>query len=149
MADTRKTQIIDNLVDAIATVTAANGYNRTVRFCSSKIQPIDRVQRDIVFVTTIQERKENETNNFTDVTLTVHVGCIVEDRTDLTKAVHDMAADVTKAISTDPTRGGLAIDTNVVTVTDEIASDLEPEGSCLLEVEIRYRHKWGDPYLAS
>jgi len=146
VSDTVKTRIVSDLMSAIENVTKKNGYNRTVRKVSTTSVPVTDAQRDLVFITTGNETKTDRTNAVTECSLTVMIGCVVEDFSDLMKAVHDISADVTKAILSDPTRGGLAVDTRVSRIEDQVSSDLEPLGSCIMEVQIRYRHAWGDPY---
>jgi len=148
VADTIKTQIVSDMVSAIENITVANGYNRNVRKVSSSALPVSDAQRDLVFLMTGRETKEDRTNSVTECNLTVMVGCVVEDYSNLMKAVHDIAADVTKALLSDITRGGLAVDTRIVSIEDQLNEDLEPLGTCILEVLVKYRHLWGDPYTA-
>ena len=148
VADTIKTQILSNLITAIEGVTEANGYNRTVRKVAREAKDLNTPQRDLVFVSTQFETKgEPLLDNKVGVTLHLTVVCIVEDSSDLAKAVDNISADVEKAICTDVSRGTLAIDTVVTRTEDHVVSDLEPMGSSVMEVEITYRHTFGNPYI--
>jgi hypothetical protein len=148
VADTLKTQILDNLVTVIDAIVANGTYNRTVRAASRAAKTLTEAQRDVVFITNSPVTKIQLVNSVTQCTLTAFVACVVEDATDLDKAVDDMAADVEKAICTDITRSGSAIDTNVVSVENQVIEEMSPMGTCVLEVSILYRHQFGDPYTA-
>ena len=149
MADTIKTQILANLKAAIEGVTAANGYNRTVRAVEREAKDLVTAQRDLVYVTSQYETKARPLlNNKVEVVLHVGLACIVEDRANLAKAVDEIAADVEKAICTDGTRGNLAVDTVVTRVEDHVVADMEPTAGAIMEVEITFRHTSGNPYVA-
>ena len=147
MADTIKTQILSNLITAIEGVTEANGYNRTVRKAAREAKDLNTPLRDLVFVSTQFETKDKPLlSDKVEVTLHITIACVVEDSSDLAKAVDNIAADVEKAICTDVSRGTLAIDTVVTRTEDHVVSDLEPMGSSVMEVEITFRHAFGNPY---
>jgi hypothetical protein len=145
--DTIKTQILANLITAIEGVTEANGYNRTVRAVAREAKDLNTPERDLVFVSSQHETKGRPLlNNKVEVVLHIGIACVVEERNDLAKAVDNIAADVEKAICTDVSRGTLAIDTVVTRTEDHVVADLEPLGSSVMEVEITFRHAFGNPY---
>ena len=146
MADTIKTQILANLITAIEGVTEANGYNRTVRAVARESKSLATAERDLVFVSSQREVKTFLESSLVEVTLHVGIACVIEDRSDLAKAVDDIAADIEKAICVDTSRGTLAKDTQVVGTEDHTSADMEPMGSSVMEVEITFRHAFGNPY---
>ena len=66
--------------------------------------------------------------------------------TDRVAAVHDLAADITKAIIADPQRNGLAVDTSIIGIDYDASQETAPLAACRVEVVVLYRHSLGDPY---
>lgn len=149
MADSIKSQILDNIVTTLQGVTAANGYNRTIRAVSRSAKSLMEAARDMVFVGASRVEYPTSLEPNSSALLTVMLDCVAEDMDNLPKAVDDLASDVVKALGVDVTRGTLAIDTNVISIEELIMEDLEPMGACLVEVQVKFRHEWGDPYTAA
>ena len=146
MSDSLKTQILDNLVTAIEGVTEANGYSRTVRAVSREAKDLVSAERDMVYVESQYQTKEKELlSDKVEVELHVGLVCVVEDRSSLSQAVDDLTRDIEKAIKVDGTRGGLAKDTRVLRVDDHVVEELEPTAGAIMEVEITFRHTFGNP----
>jgi hypothetical protein len=64
---------------------------------------------------------------------------------DLPTQTNRMLADVERALTTDPTRGGLAVRTDMT--ANSIVKDESPGilGQVTLDFEIQYWTRWGDP----
>jgi len=144
--DPIRSQIIDDLITTLETISPANGYKRTVRKASRVATPITNPNRDMVYVRSADEQKEDLHNNKRDCTMTVMLAGVIEDRTNLALAIDEFAADVEKALYVDITRSTLAIDTRVVRVEEEVSEDFGAMAGCIMTLEIRYRHATGNPY---
>lgn len=148
MADPLLTQIMDNMVAAIGQISPTNGYERTVRTTSRMSLMPAQPQYDAVFMAAVSEEKTDLAVQVKESKATISVLGIASDADDTVDAVHKLAADITKALHVDPTRGGLALDTRVVGIVYDISEEVAPLGACNLEVEVIYRHRLGDPYTA-
>ena len=149
MADPTKTLIVENLQTALQNITVANGYHRNVRTVSRLAKELSDAQGDAIFIAACREKKvPMSTTLRTEVTLTVMLAAIVYEQGDLAQAIDEIATDIEKAISVDESRGSKATSTNFVSVEDAATEGTDPLGSCLVEVEIVYRHRWGDPTTA-
>ena len=149
MADTRKTTILENLQTALQGITVSGGYHRNVRQVSRLAKELTDGQGDFIFIAACRERKDNVSPVITDVYMTVMLAAIVYEQGDLAQAIDEIASDITVALSVDETRGATAISTNVVSIEDAATEGTDPLGSCLVEVEIHYRHRWGSPVTAA
>jgi hypothetical protein len=149
VADSARTSIIANIVSTIAAITHGATYSRTVRTCSRNVRNIAEIPLyDAVWVERTNEVKSSLAYNVTTCTLTVTLGAVVQDYKHLGEAVDAIAADIDKALAVDITRGGKALDTRVVRVEEYVLETQEPLAGVLLDVEVTYRHRDGDPYTA-
>jgi hypothetical protein len=149
VADTRKTTILENLQTALQGINGTGSYHRKVRQVSRLAKELSDGQGDFIFIFGCRETKDNVSPVITNVRLTVMLAAIVYEQGDLAQAIDEIASDITVAISADETRGGVAISTNVVSIEDAATEGTDPLGSCLVEVEIQYRHRWGSPVTAA
>ena len=146
MADTIATQILDDVVSTLKGVTVSGGYNRTIRTALRTATPLPEMPRfDCVFVSAESETKE-ELVPRTQCMLTVVLEAYAEDSNDTVAAAHDLGADIHKALYVDPTRSTLAIDTSVIRAEYFGIQGNETISGCTVEVQILYRHDYGDPY---
>lgn len=148
MADARKTQILDALLASLATVTTTNGYSRTVKSVHRSATGIPAMANmDAVCILSADVRKDHLVS-CTVATMTVTLLAMVEERRELEAAIDAIEADIEKALGVDPSLGGLAIDTKVMAAREAVSEELEGLGGTVLEIEIKYRHRVGDPYTA-
>jgi hypothetical protein len=145
VADTVKTGILENLETVLQGITVAGGYHRNVRTVSRLAKELTDAQGDMIFIAASREKKTNMSPMLTESTMTVFLAALVYEQDDLAQAIDEIASDITKVVSIDETRGNKAISTNVVGIEDAATEATDPLGSCLVEVEIVYRHQWGDP----
>ena len=149
MADTRKTQIINNVIDTVAAIVHGATYERTVRIARRNASMLPEVPTtDAVWCERTEQRKTPLASGVAQVTLTLTLGCLVVDSRDLGKAVDDIEADIERALAVDITRGGHAYDTRVVRTEEFVSEAQSPVGGALVDVEIEYRHTDGNPYSA-
>lgn len=149
MADSVKTSIVDSMVAAIGAIAQGATYSRTVRACSRNVRTIAELALyDAVWVERTSEIKESLACSITSCTLTVTLGAIVEQYGRLGESVDALVADITVALAADITRGGKALDTRVVRVEEYVLESQEPLAGVLVDVEVLYRHRDGDPYTA-
>lgn len=144
MADPVKTAILDDMRTVLATITAGATYSRTVRTVGRVPGGMPSSSLfDIVNIISTGATK-TDLSNKTVVTMTVRLEAIVE-AADPPAAVDQVEADIEKALMADITRGGRAIDTQIVSC-EEAISDHSSLGGTVIEVRIVYRHAPGDPY---
>ena len=146
MADTIVTQILDDIVSTLKGVTVSGGYNRNIRTALRTATSFTEMPRlDCVFVSADSETKE-ELSGRSQCLLTVTLTAFAEDSNDTVAAAHDLGADIHKALYVDPTRSNLAIDTSVISVSYFGIEGNETVSGCTVELQILYRHDYGDPY---
>lgn len=85
----------------------------------------------------------------TECKLAVTLFAAVEASIDLADAVDKIEADIEKAIATDPTFGGIAMDAYVVGTSEAINEEIPTMGGTAITLEIVWRHRVGDPYQAA
>lgn len=143
--DTVKTRILDDIVDTIKGIASGAQFRRTVRRAGRKVLPLTDSLRDMVYVASHREEKSDLAPTVKQVKLYVDLECVVEDTNDVAQAVDDIATDIETALDIDVTRNSLAIDTNVMGSEDYLIEELEPQGVCVVHVQVMYRHVRGDP----
>lgn len=149
MADSAKTSIVENMIAAIGAIAVGATYSRTVRTASRNVRTLAEAPAlDAVWVERTQETKTALNSSVTHVTLTVTLGGLIQEHGDLGQAVDALCADIETALNVDITRGGYALDTRVVRTEEVVFESQEPLAGVLLDVEVTYRHRDGDPYTA-
>lgn len=147
MADTISERILQNVETTLTGITTGNGYSVTVQ------QVYRNTDASIMAVTfpyiDLPEPQEDSedvplglTTKFMHLTLNLFIS---NDTSPANKVMNNFIGDVVKALLTDHTRGGLAVDTDVK--AERVTSDetAEPFLQTSMSVDIHYRHKYGDP----
>lgn len=147
MANTVKTLIIQDMLNAISAIAEGETYSRTVRTAARYTLNPDPIEYDAVYVESLSEQK-TEYSNVRHIVMTVTLACFVEEGGNIPVAVDALAADIEKALRVDFTRGNRAIDTQVTSVNQFVIEDVEPVGACTVDVQITFRHALNDPYTA-
>ena len=146
MADTRSTQILNNVVTTISAITAGTTYSQTVRVCERLTYVAQELSEYCaVFVYDSGVTKDYLASTITQCQQSIMLDCWIQDD-DTAEAIDQLAADIEKALSVDVSRGSLAIDTKVQAVRKFISEDMQPEANCEMDILITYRHVEGDPY---
>lgn len=149
MADSVKTTIVESMLTAIAAIAVGGTYSRTVRTATRNARTLpESPLTDAVWVERTSEVKTPLNCSVTHVTLTVTLGALVHEHGDLGQAVDALGADIETALAVDITRGGVALDTRVVRAEEVVFESQEPLAGVVLDVEVTYRHRDGDPYTA-
>lgn len=145
--------IIANIVTALGSVTTANGYSNTL----ASVQRFMQTGLAVATVPTAvvnwdDERKSNGPVERAMCTLGVSVDVwAVHDQEAVSGStatlVDSLAADVEKAVMTDPTRGGYARECEVVSVTPFRLAEGQPFVGATVSLTITYAHDLADPYV--
>jgi hypothetical protein len=150
---TVRENILANIKTTLETVTTANGYDNTiasVQRWDKRGNPLRQVP--CIVVSAGQERKTPVPNPFFTCHLTVYLDVWVrQDATDalVTDSVlSSLLGDIEKAIVADYTRGGFAKDTVLHSSVPFESVEGQPHAGLIIEIEIVYQHKQGDPDVA-
>jgi len=115
----RREEILSNLEAALGNITVAGGYNYDIKFVARRLIPPARFSlADLPGAVLVDERElvayfgQREIRTLIAYILAVMDAAEEEASTKLNSFVED----IFKAIGTDPTRGGRAIDTQVTAV---------------------------------
>lgn len=86
------------------------------------------------------------TNIYSDFDMTVHIDIFTRDSSSNTDAVMSaLTHDVIKAIMADPTRGGLALNTEIKKIEPFLTALGQPEVMRSIDLNIRYRINTKNP----
>ena len=150
--ETVRERIIANLKTALEQITVANGYQ--FDFTSATVQRWSMHGNSLVNLPTIVISPGNEDekagpHHFDECFLTVYLDVFfVTDASDSVSTdtyLNRIQGDIKKAILSDPTLGGEAIDTDVAGTTPFETTDGQPYAGVIVELGIRYRHLRTDP----
>ena len=150
--ETVRERIIANLKTALEQITVTNGYQ--FDFTSATVQRWSMHGNSLVNLPTIVISPGNEDEKagphpFDECFLTVYLDVFfVTDASDAVSTdtyLNRIQGDIKKAILSDPTLGGEAIDTDVAGTTPFETTDGQPYAGVIVEIGIRYRHLRTDP----
>ncbi|MFH2138462.1 MAG: hypothetical protein ABII88_08125 [Candidatus Omnitrophota bacterium] len=152
--ETVRERILQNIKTAIEAVTIANGYifdftPQTVQRWSMHGNRM--VDMPMAVISPGDEDESSSPNPFEECRLTVYLDLFfVNDENDAVSTdtyLNRLQGDIKKAILLDSTRGGDAIDTDVMGTTPFETTDAQPYAGVIIELRIRYRHLRSDPTL--
>jgi hypothetical protein len=150
--ETVRERILQNIKITLEGVTIANGYNfdfkpATVQRWSMHGNRM--VDMPMVVISPGDEDESSSPNPFEECLLSVFLDVFfVNDENDPIPTdtyLNRLQGDVKKAILADATRGGDAIDTDVLGTTPFETTEAQPYAGIIIEVRIRYRHLRDDP----
>lgn len=156
MADSIRELILKNIKTTLEGVTTGNGYANTI----ASVQRFRQDGQDVSSVPSIMiiegddtiEQEGPQAGAYSLVTRTLSVGLAIVHRQDLatatvtaSEAMNSLIADIQKAMQVSYQRGGYALDTNEVSVSQVVAYENQPELESGIEYAIRYRHRRTDP----
>ena len=152
MADPLDEKIAQNLKTTLETITRAAGYNQTVAEVH-RLTALDGFDMTHLHVVMVEEAPEREREGAPAGCFawrkTFSIVCCVrpsdDDESPIDAQLNRFAADVVKAVMADRTRGGFAIETDVLDPIDVTDKDGVVEGR-VVPVEVTYRHLDTDPY---
>lgn len=159
MTESVRERILQHVQATLEAVTVEHGYQTT-------LQSVQRFQQDgqqlsVVPVAVLVEGGDdveldgpmNGYDGLVSHALTLSVVLIHRQDTDVdsqpaAQAMNRLIADVQKAMQADPTRGGVAINTEEIGVGELDAEEGQPELVRTVGYRIRYRHRRTDPTIA-
>jgi len=150
--ETVRERILANIKTTLEGITVANGYNfdftpDTVQRWSMHGNKL--VDLPAVVISPGDEEEKSLPNNFEECTFTVFLDIFfVTEEADTVSTdtyLNRLQGDMKKAILEDHTRGGEAIDTDVLGTTPFETTEGQPYAGIIMELGIRYRHLRSDP----
>ena len=150
---TVRENILANIKTTLESVTTANGYDNTiasVQRWDKRGNPLRQVP--CIVVSAGQEQKTPLPNPFFTCHLTVYLDVWVrQDAADVVvtdSVLSSLLGDIEKAVMADYTRGGFAKDTVLHSSVPFESVEGQPHAGLIIEIEIVYQHKQGDPVVA-
>ncbi|MCD6459406.1 hypothetical protein J7L67_01910 [bacterium] len=147
MAYAIREKIMQNLVTTLEGITTGNGYNNTI----NAVYRWEQTGNSLVDVPVIElniagEDTENSPNPYTTATLSVMIDLFVRhDKSNFSGSTDayliTFLADITKALMTDNTRGGNAIDTVITGNSPFDIVDGQGFTGLTVIIDILYRYK--------
>ncbi len=150
--ETVRERIIQNIKTVLEGVTIANGYNfdftpQTVQRWSMHGNRM--VDMPMVVISPGDEDESSLPNPFEECHITLYLDIFfINDENDAVSTdtyLNRLQGDIKKAILQDATRGGNAIDTDVLGTTPFETTEAQPYAGIIIEARIRYRHLRNDP----
>jgi len=150
--ETVRERILANIKTTLEGITITNGYN--FDFTSETVQRWSMhgnklVDLPAVIISPGNEEEKSLPNNFEECVLGVYLDVFfVTEENDAVSTdtyLNRLQGDMKKAILQDHTRGGEAIDTDVLGTTPFETTEGQPYAGIIMELGIRYRHLRLDP----
>jgi hypothetical protein len=150
--ETVRERILANIKTTLEGITIANGYSfdftaETVQRWSMHGNKL--VDLPAVIISPGNEEEKSLPNNFEECVLSVYLDVFfVTEENDAVSTdtyLNRLQGDMKKAILQDHTRGGEAIDTDVLGTTPFETTEGQPYAGIIMELGIRYRHLRSDP----
>ena len=154
--ETVRERILQNIKTTIEGVTVANGYNfdftpQTVQRWSMHGNRM--VDMPMVVISPGDEDESSSPHPFEECLLSIYLDLFyVTDENDPVPTdtyLNRLQGDIKKAILSDYTRGGYAIDTNVRGTTVFETTEGQQYAGIIIELGINYQHKRTDPTLVN
>lgn len=150
MSDPVKLTILANIKTTLEGITVAAGYNQTLRQVHDRRPMFSNDPSECPVVYFFEENTANDeefSQNRTRRVMTVMVGHYSSgDGRNPKPALERLVADVEKALTTDRTRNGVAIDTIPGNEEPEVIPNETPSGICWRDYTVIFRTPHGDPY---
>jgi len=154
--ETVRERILHNIKTSLEAVSIANGYNfdftpQTVQRWS--MHGNSMVNLPCIIISCGDEEEKSAPCPFEECTLSVYLDVFyVGDENDVISTdtyLNRLQGDIKKAILQDHTRGGEAVDTNVLGTTPFETTEGQHYAGIIIEVEIKYQHLRLDPAVSS
>ena len=152
--ETVRERILQDIKTTLEGVTIANGYNfdftpLTVQRWSMHGNRM--VDMPMAVISPGDEDESSSPYPFEECVMAVYLDLFfVNDENDAVATdtyLNRLQGDIKKAILLDPTRGGDAIDTDVMGTTPFETTEAQPYAGIIIELKIRYRYLRSDPTL--
>lgn len=141
---------MQNLVTTLQGITKANEYAISIRkVMRIKMSGLNITEFPTVVVIPADEPKSQEPSDKYTCRLAFTLECwLTEQGGDISARVNTLLAEVERALMADHTRGGVAVDTRILSNSAFYNEVNKPYGGININIEIHYRHKLNDPYTA-
>lgn len=121
-----------------------------IKFSIVSRKPIDKLvpgKKSALGIYDVGETKQHKMFPVTEVRLTVafEIHLYSSDTNTTTTELNAYLAAVERKLMEDQTLGGLAYDIAIIKSESDIVGQYEKQVAAMLEIEIKYRHKTGDP----
>ena len=150
--ETVRERILANIKATLEGITIANGYS--FDFTAETVQRWSMHGNKLadlpaVIISPGNEEEKSLPNNFEECVLSIYLDVFfVTEENDAVPTdtyLNRLQGDMKKAILEDHTRGGEAIDTDVLGTTPFETTEGQPYAGIIMELGIRYRHLRSDP----
>lgn len=148
MADSKRQKIMDKIDERLKTITGAPTYevNFGSRVFDFRPVPIQDSELPAIVYRDSEEAVEPISGNDLEThSLTVEIEAVAASATPSRQA-RKMLADIVKAIKTDRTWAGLAIDTRLISQGLDVEQEQKAIGAITVRIEVIYRTNALDPY---
>ncbi|MCK9555013.1 hypothetical protein M0R36_04250 [bacterium] len=156
MNETVREKILQNLKTTLESITTDNGYN--FDFNADTVQRWSMHGNSLVDVPTVilspgDEEEKGGTLPYIQCELTVYLDVFfINNESDSIVTdtyLNRLQGDIKKAVLSDYSRGGYAIDTNVRGTTPFETTEGQQYAGIIIEIGITYQHKRNDPTLVN
>lgn len=150
--ETVRERILANLKTALERIQTANGYNYD--FTPETVQRWSMHGNSLVNLPAIVISPGNEDEKpladpYEECLLTVYLDVFFvsspKGSVSTDTCLNRLQGDIKKAVLTDSTLGGVAVDTDVIGTTPFETTDGQPCAGLIIEIAVRYRHLRTDP----
>ena len=150
--ETVRERILANIKSTLENITQANGYN--FDFSSQTVQrwsmhgntPVDI---PMIIITPGDELEEPSVHPFSECALSVFLSVFyINDKNDVIPTdiyLNRLQGDIKKAVFLDHTRGGEAIDTDIVSTSPFVTTEGQHYAGLVIELKVKFRHLRNDP----
>ncbi len=155
MPETVRETILQNLKTTLEGITVAGGFN--FDFTPATIQRWSMHGNSLVNLPAIviscgDESEQSAPYPLEECALSVYLDCFYvsgeNDPVSTDTYLNRLQGDIKKAVLADHTRGGYAVDTNVLGTTPFETTEGQHYAGIIVEIEIKYRHQRLDPVLS-
>lgn len=141
--------ILQNIVTAVAGINGSPNYKMTVR-TARRWNGDDFDINEFPAVVVVPTQESHEDGRLSLVTSTMEIALhIVLRSSDWHQQMNDLLADTRMALTSDVTRGGYAVTTQILTSqVFDVSRTAEPVASGVVELRVLYRTLYNDPTTA-
>lgn len=151
MPDTVRENIFENIQTTLAAIVAGGTYDNTIQRVERWKQHGQDFQgaMPLIVITSGPEKRSDRTYPLTICDLTVYLSLWTRqaesDSADSETVLNSILGDITKALKTDLTRGGYAVDTEITDIEPFDVVEGQPYSGLIITLAINYRHQQNNP----
>lgn len=156
MPDTVREKIFLDLVTTLSGISVANGYENNIASVERwNMNGNNKASVPAIIINSGPEKdSDSVAYNLTHCLLTVFLELWVRQNetesaaTATDRLLNSLLGDIKKALQTDVTRGGVAVDTEVTDIESFETIEGQQHAGLIITLEIEYRHQQQDPKVA-